>query len=84
MPTVIFFQNSKAIDRIDGVDIAALTTKCKNLAGAKSEPATKESLEDRLKALINKSKVMIFMKGDRDLPKCGFSKQIIQIINNTG
>lgn len=27
---------------------------------------------------------MIFMKGDRTAPRCGFSKQLIQIINETG
>ncbi|EDS35372.1 glutaredoxin, grx [Culex quinquefasciatus] len=34
VPTVNFFQVGKAVDRIDGVDIAALTTKCRKLAGA--------------------------------------------------
>ncbi|KAL1403169.1 hypothetical protein pipiens_005779 [Culex pipiens pipiens] len=34
VPTVNFFQAGKAVDRIDGVDIAALTTKCRKLAGA--------------------------------------------------
>lgn len=81
VPTVIFFQNNKAIHRIDGIDIADLTTTVKKLAGA-SEGAT-EKLEDRLKALINKSKVMVFMKGDRHTPRCGFSKQLVAILNET-
>lgn len=79
VPTVIFFQNGKAVDRIDGIDIVGLTTKCKALAGEE----TKEKLEDRLKALINKGKVMIFMKGDRNTPRCGFSKTLIGIMNDT-
>lgn len=82
VPTVIFFQAGKAVDRIDGVDIGALTAKCKKLAGASS--SSKEALEDRLKALINRANVMIFMKGDRDTPRCGFSKQLIAIVNETG
>ncbi|XP_010222621.1 PREDICTED: glutaredoxin-3, partial [Tinamus guttatus] len=41
-------------------------------------------LEDRLKALINKAPVMLFMKGNKQVAKCGFSKQIIEIMNNTG
>lgn len=41
-------------------------------------------LEERLKSLINRNKVMLFMKGDRNAPRCGFSKQIIQILNDTG
>ncbi|KAJ8985331.1 hypothetical protein NQ317_008361 [Molorchus minor] len=27
---------------------------------------------------------MLFMKGNREQPRCGFSKQIIEILNNTG
>lgn len=81
VPTVIFFQDNKAMHRIDGIDIADLTATIKKLAGA-NEVAT-GSLEDRLKTLINKSKVMVFMKGDKSGPKCGFSKQLVQILNDT-
>lgn len=85
VPTIIYVSKSGIVDRIDGVDIAALTTKCKKYA--KIVPSTTKSnelLEDRLKALINKSKLMIFMKGDRYTPRCGFSKQLIAIVNETG
>ncbi|XP_055546950.1 glutaredoxin 3 [Wyeomyia smithii] len=85
VPTVIFFKAGSAVDRIDGVDIASLTSKCRKFAGLTGvEPEVGGSLDDRLKALINRSKVMIFMKGDRDTPRCGFSKQLIAIINETG
>lgn len=84
VPTVIFFKAGSAVDRIDGVDIAALTAKCRKFAGSGPETPTAVSLEDRLKALINRSKVMIFMKGDRNTPRCGFSKQLIAIVNETG
>ncbi|XP_070541405.1 glutaredoxin-3-like [Ptychodera flava] len=42
------------------------------------------SLEDRLKSLIKRSQVMLFMKGDPEIPKCGFSKTMIGILNDTG
>jgi glutaredoxin-related protein len=41
----------------------------------------KASLEDRLKALINRQPVMLFMKGSPDAPKCGFSRTIVAILN---
>jgi Grx4 family monothiol glutaredoxin len=44
-------------------------------------PKEGESLNEKLKRLINKSKIMLFMKGDRNQPKCGFSKQILEILN---
>lgn len=85
VPTVIFFQSNKAVHRIDGIDIADLTTSAKKLCGiaVSAEASASGTLEDRLKALINKSKVMVFMKGDRHTPRCGFSKQLIQILNDT-
>ncbi|ALC39961.1 CG6523 [Drosophila busckii] len=84
VPTIIFFAKGSAVDRVDGVDIAAITSKCKKLAeSASSAAATGQSLDDRLKALINKAPLMIFMKGDRNAPRCGFSKQLIAIVNDT-
>lgn len=85
VPTVLFIRNGAAIDRIDGVDIASLSMKCKSFV-VKNESEIGDSvlnLNDRLKALINRAKVMIFMKGDRTAPRCGFSKQLIAIINET-
>lgn len=82
VPTIIFFKNSTATDRIDGINIAALSTKCKALAGV--HESSKEQLNERLKKLTNKANLMIFMKGDRNTPRCGFSKQLIAILNDTG
>lgn len=78
---VICFQNQKAVHRIDGVNIADLTNAVKALAGSPAVENKPLTLDERLKALINKSKIMIFMKGDRNAPRCGFSKQLIQIMN---
>lgn len=81
VPTVLFIRKGTAVDRIDGVDIATLNTKCQQLAGVAAD--AKSNLNDRLKQLINRSKVMVFMKGDRNTPRCGFSKTLIGILNET-
>ncbi|KAH8274017.1 hypothetical protein KR044_008097 [Drosophila immigrans] len=84
VPTVIFFNKDSAVDRVDGVDVAAISSKSKKLAeSASSAAATGQTLEDRLKSLINKAPLMVFMKGDRNAPRCGFSKQLIAIVNDT-
>jgi len=44
----------------------------------------KKSLDCRLKELTNRAPLMLFMKGNRQEPRCGFSKTIIQILNETG
>ncbi|XP_017494171.1 PREDICTED: glutaredoxin 3 [Rhagoletis zephyria] len=79
VPTIIFFTKGTAVDRVDGVNVADITAKCKKIGGS----VAGESLEDRLKALINKADLMIFMKGDRSAPRCGFSRQLIEILNAT-
>ena len=45
---------------------------------------TKTKLEDRLKTLVNKAPIVVFMKGDPDTPKCGFSRQLMEIMKDTG
>uniref|UniRef100_A0A182PS52 Uncharacterized protein n=1 Tax=Anopheles epiroticus TaxID=199890 RepID=A0A182PS52_9DIPT len=88
VPTVLFLRAGTAVDRIDGVDVGLLTQKAKKYAGMPTTPSAggdgTGNLEERLKGLINRSKVMIFMKGDRNTPRCGFSKQLIAIVNDTG
>ncbi|XP_069571084.1 glutaredoxin 3 [Brachyistius frenatus] len=41
-------------------------------------------LEHRLKAVINRSPVMLFMKGDKEAARCGFSRQILEVLDGTG
>lgn len=86
VPTVILFKNGVQVDRVDGADAAQITSKVKTHSLGKGTPvqAAPKSLEDRLKALINKHNVMVFMKGTRDAPRCGFSRTLIQILNGTG
>lgn len=81
VPTVILFRLNNKIDRVDGADVAKLTETIKLHKGVGENKA--QSLDERLKALINTSKVMLFMKGDRTTPRCGFSRQIIDILNDT-
>eukprot|EP00903_Cladosiphon_okamuranus_P009420 g8984.t1 len=44
----------------------------------------KESLESRLKGLINSSPLMLFMKGTPDSPQCGFSRTAVGILRDEG
>lgn len=43
----------------------------------------REDIKTRLEKLTMKSPVMVFMKGNRDEPKCGFSRTLISILNET-
>ncbi|KAL3863210.1 hypothetical protein ACJMK2_004976 [Sinanodonta woodiana] len=87
VPTFIFIKNQKEVDRLDGANAGELTKKLKVFALASSvttsEPAPqpKEDLNTRLKKLIEAAPVMLFMKGTPAEPRCGFSRQMVQILN---
>ena len=34
--------------------------------------------------LVNENKIMVFMKGSKLMPQCGFSNNVVQIINTLG
>merc|ERR1712137_115642 len=42
------------------------------------------AINDRLKQLVNSSPVMLFMKGTPDQPKCGYSNQMVALLNDNG
>ena len=42
----------------------------------------KTNLNDRLKEIVNQSKVMVFIKGSPAAPRCGFTRQLIEILDS--
>ncbi|XP_064602260.1 glutaredoxin-3-like [Liolophura sinensis] len=43
-----------------------------------------QDLDTRLKELTSRSPVMLFMKGDPETPRCGFSRKITELLKETG
>lgn len=41
-----------------------------------------ETLEGKLKRLVNQCRVMLFMKGSPKVPQCGFSQRIVNLLAN--
>ena len=37
---------------------------------------------ERIEEMINSSKVFLFMKGDADMPMCGFSARVVHILRD--
>jgi thiol-disulfide isomerase/thioredoxin len=44
------------------------------------EEETPEQLDERMRELMNQSKVVLFMKGNPDAPRCGYSRQTVAIL----
>ncbi len=38
----------------------------------------------RIEALIKESPILVFMKGTKLMPQCGFSNNVVQILNSLG
>uniref|UniRef100_A0A452TWQ8 Glutaredoxin 3 n=1 Tax=Ursus maritimus TaxID=29073 RepID=A0A452TWQ8_URSMA len=86
VPTFLFFKNSQKIDRLDGAHAPELTKKVQRHASSGSFPPSgnehpKEDLSLRLKKLTHAAPCMLFMKGTPQEPRCGFSKQMVEILN---
>ncbi|XP_061771543.1 glutaredoxin 3 [Nerophis ophidion] len=66
---------------IGGLDIVKELAESGELENTCPKAVT---LEHRLKAAINRSPVVLFMKGSKEAARCGFSRQILEILNGTG
>lgn len=41
-------------------------------------------VKERIDNLVKQNKIMVFMKGTKLMPQCGFSNNVVQIINTLG
>lgn len=41
-------------------------------------------LKERIDTLVEENKIMVFMKGNKLMPQCGFSNNVVQILNKLG
>lgn len=96
VPTFLVLKGHNLLSRIDGADAPALATAItthvqqKPVGIATSDkvlevPAalkeeTPEELNERMRGLMNQSKVVLFMKGSPDAPRCGFSRQTVALL----
>ncbi|KAI9484021.1 MAG: thioredoxin-like protein [Benjaminiella poitrasii] len=58
----------------------AAATAATSLAGMENGNRPVKDLNARLKALINSAPVMIFIKGTPQQPRCGFSRQLVELL----
>ena len=41
-------------------------------------------VKTKIEQLVNDNKIMVFMKGSKLMPQCGFSNNVVQILNSLG
>ncbi|XP_073239713.1 glutaredoxin 3-like [Porites lutea] len=91
VPTFLFFKNQKVVDRLDGANAPSLTKKVQHHANvitpavtSANQQETKKDINTRLKNIINGAPCVLFMKGSPQEPRCGFSRQMVEILNAHG
>jgi len=43
---------------------------------------TEEEILDQIRREVSDNRVFVFMKGTPEMPRCGFSNQVVQILNH--
>ncbi|PHZ17436.1 glutaredoxin 3-like protein [Rhizopus microsporus ATCC 52813] len=93
VPTFIILKGGKVVEQVEGAKAAELSNAVAKhakgvlnkfvttpAASADSEAKPVKDLNSRLKALINSAPVMIFIKGTPQQPRCGFSRQLVELL----
>jgi Grx4 family monothiol glutaredoxin len=88
-PTVLFYYQTKLIDRVDGFNQSDLLKKIQfhinkiSLTSPKVELKTDIDInvEKKIKELLSSSPIILFMKGTPTDPQCGFSRQACHLLD---
>ena len=99
VPFFTFHKNAALVDKLEGADAAGLAGKVRQHFGARSPAAAPAAaaaaapavaagapgnLDARLKQLTTSAPVVLFMKGTKDEPRCGFSRKVVEALNDAG
>src|SRR5262245_53621623 len=61
------------------------TRECASLTGSAAEEDAPVTIDDatrqRIEKIIGSDRVVLFMKGSRQMPQCGFSATVVQILD---
>lgn len=80
VPTFIFVGRGRVVARQEGADPELLAKQVAWLGSAEESDLRRKALVE----LTNESPVMLFMKGTPEAPRCGFSRQIVDVLRRAG
>ena len=69
------------MDRVEGADAPTLVKKLDDYAADLPKESKENALNERIAQLIHSADVILFMKGNPDAPRCGFSSRVIDALN---
>ncbi|KAL7145818.1 hypothetical protein ABFS83_06G000400 [Erythranthe nasuta] len=76
--------NSTNIKTIHGLSYSGDSSTCggRNRSSVRCFSALTPELKTTLDKVVTSDKVVVFMKGTRDFPQCGFSNTVVQILKS--
>lgn len=80
LPTSVVLIGSKIVAKVEGFNAPALVSAVEKAIEQNKVVDAAAALKERLKSLINQAPVMLFMKGSPETPRCGFSRQIVALL----
>ncbi|XP_014207694.1 glutaredoxin-3 [Copidosoma floridanum] len=81
VPTTLFFKHTEIVARIDGVNpTKVLELINKQLLRDQNGSFKSENSEEKIKKLVNQAPCVLFIKGTKISPRCGFSKSMIALV----
>jgi len=88
VPTIAIIKGQKVLRKIDTLEPKKLVSivqeilKMIEIAPDSSQTGdAKAAFNEYLKRLTTRAPIMIFMKGSPDQPRCGFSKQLVELLS---
>jgi glutaredoxin-related protein len=88
-PTVLFYHRTKLIDRVDGFNQGELLKKIQSHIqkidiipeSTTENDSLSANVENKIKELLQSSRIILFMKGTPANPQCGFSRQVCHLLD---
>lgn len=68
-------------DFVEQLDVEEFVSKA-GMESVGREDAAASSLKQKIHQLVNRHRIMLFMKGIPSSPRCGFSRQIVEILDS--
>jgi Grx4 family monothiol glutaredoxin len=92
VPLCVLVTGGEAMERVEGMDALELDDKMRRVfggasgggGGAAPQQTKGQTLDERLDALVTQKRVMLFMKGTPDEPRCGFSQKAVNALRSAG
>lgn len=70
-------------DFVEQLDVQEFVAKAgESISGGDAAASSESSLNQKLHQLVNRHRIMLFMKGIPSSPRCGFSRQIVEILDS--